>query len=273
MATSPGTHSPKTRTSTEAPGTASANGRYANAIDAPNSVPQRARGHPPDRSTGDSDRFVAQHLAERVGEGETGQSAVGLTARGQGIPPQELLVQLHAEAEPGLVRRLVGGDVRAPVPVALLHAAASRSPCSRRPQPVRLPRLDELTPQGGSVLRGAVELPAQLADERHPEHADRHGRPRWSRARSGTGRPAGQGLRVSGWRISRAVGPHSAEAGPLAGDVHGRRRRPSRGGGRPDPGQVVAAERRAGHDLERLGVERVTVKSHSMPPRALSIWV
>ena len=69
-----------------------------------------------------------------------------------------------------------------------------------------------------------------------------------------------------------ARGAPEREAGMRRGDVrdlHGS----VLGSVLSDPGEIVLAEGRAGDDPESVPASRVTVKSHSMPPRSFSIWV
>ena len=61
-----------------------------------------------------------------------------------------------------------------PDAVALLEAQRVDRLVAARDEPVLAPRLPERAPQRRAVLRRAVELPAQLADERHAQRAHGH---------------------------------------------------------------------------------------------------
>ena len=64
-------------------------------------------------------------------------------------------------------------DVLPPQPVALLQAQRVERPAARRDHAERLPGLPERVPELQPVLRRRVELPAELADIRHPERQRR----------------------------------------------------------------------------------------------------
>src|SRR5581483_2067491 len=80
------------------------------------------------------------------------------------------LVHLHGEAEAGLERRRLGGEVAPPRAIPLLEAERlDRAVAARRDA------LDaERVPQRRAVLGGAVQLPAELADVGHPRRDARH---------------------------------------------------------------------------------------------------
>lgn len=85
---------------------------------APRRVPVAARGHAPDNLSRDPHRLIAESHRARVGERQAGELRAGTAGFGfnEGVAADEpaWLVELHTEAEPALVGRLVRGDVRPP---------------------------------------------------------------------------------------------------------------------------------------------------------------
>ena len=110
-----------------------------------------AARHAADQLAVDAHRLGAERDRARIGERQAAQHPLRLLAREQRLAADEVaLVELHREAEPRLVRRVLGRDVRAPHAVALLE-----------PQ-----RVDRLVPAGDEPV-----LPARLPDrvpERRP---------------------------------------------------------------------------------------------------------
>ena len=82
------------------------------------------------------------------------------------------LVELDAEAEPGLVRRRLGRDVRAPDPVALLQPQALDRPVAAGDQPVRLAR----RPQRAPTAPAPYSLDAYSSQPSSPTNVTRSAR-------------------------------------------------------------------------------------------------
>ena len=80
-----------------------------------------------------------------------------------------VLVHAHGETETGLERRVGRGDVAAPDPVALLEAERLDRLVAAGDEAVAAARRRRACPKAEGELGGAVELPAELADEGHPE--------------------------------------------------------------------------------------------------------
>src|SRR5262249_58635642 len=116
-----------------------------------------------------------EDLHVRVGQGQTGK----LLRQPFGLLPDErlaadevALVEPDAEAEPGLERRVLRRDLRAPVAVALLEPERIDRPVAAGAQARRVARAPERVPERQTGRRLRVELPAQLADVRHPQGED-----------------------------------------------------------------------------------------------------
>jgi len=93
----------------------------------------------------------------------------------QRLAAEELaLVELDREAEARLERVLVGRDVGAPDAVALLQPQRVDRAVAAGDEAVLGAGAPHGPPQRGPELGRAVELPAELADVRHPQRAHRH---------------------------------------------------------------------------------------------------
>src|SRR5579871_4801801 len=211
----------------------------------PDGIAVAAAGHAAYDLAAGADRLVAERDRARVAERERPQPAL----RGaQRIRSDERLVAPHAELETRLERGVVGSDVGTPHAVALLQTQRVDRPVAARAQAMRLSGLVERPPEAGPVLRRAVELPAELADERHPERADRDvaerdlPQPHVAEIER-VGRERGEN--VAGTRTPQA------EAGPACGDV-GDRDRAVLGKVPAYPARVVIAERGSGDDRETV---------------------
>src|SRR6478736_2929091 len=122
-------------------------------------------------------RFRAQNHAAAVVDGQAGQPAGDrvVAHAGQRVPTDEgLLARADREAQAGLVRVVLGGHVGTPGPVTLLQPqTVERGPAggddavppAGRPQHV---------PEALAVVRGGVQLPAQLAHVGQPHRGDRN---------------------------------------------------------------------------------------------------
>ena len=176
-ATSPSTHSPKNSTATAVPGAASSTGRYAYAMDRPSEYPNpplvtRPTTWPATR-TG-SPPSATQPGSERVRHASFRRTPAAFW-RASDVAPEELpFPELDREAEPGLVRRVVGRDVGAPVAVSLLEPEGVDGAIAGGHQAVRPARLPQRVPQLEPVLGRRVELPAELPHVRDP-HRERRG--------------------------------------------------------------------------------------------------
>ena len=118
----------------------------------------------------------------------------------------------------------------------------------------RAPVADQRRPQRGAVLGRAVQLPAQLADERRPAARAPGRRPPWSRAWPGTGSPrTARDCGVSGASSSRDRGPHSPKQAqpPVTSAI--RTDSPLRRACRRSQPEVVRPERGAGDHQELVG--------------------
>ena len=164
-------------------------------------------------------------------------------------PKNVALVELHGEPEPGLERRVVGRDVRAPHAVALLEPQRVDRLVAACDEPELPAGLPDRVPEREPELGRAVELPAELADVGDAQ-------------RRGRAPPRPRALRRA-CRGSRAAS-RSAAAGSRA--PSGPRGRGRRSGGDvldgdvvagvlADPGEVVLAEGRARDDPEALLAE------------------
>src|SRR5262249_57449439 len=84
----------------------------------------------------DPDRFGPERNRAGIGEHEAAQTARRLLRAEQSLAAQEVaLVEPDRESEPGLERRVVGRDVGAPDPVALLEPQRVDRPVPARPEP------------------------------------------------------------------------------------------------------------------------------------------
>ena len=140
---------------------------------APDGVAVAARGHAPRDPAAHPHGLVAEGDRARVLEQQAAQPP-GRRAAVERRAAEELLVELHAEAEPGLVGRLVGRHVRAPHAIALLQPQRVDRAVAAGAQPVRAPGLPQRAPERRAVLHRAVELPAELAHVGHAQRAHRH---------------------------------------------------------------------------------------------------
>ncbi len=136
----------------------------------------------------------------------------------------------------------------APHAVALLQAQRVDRAVAAGDEPVLAPGVPQRAPQPGAVLGRAVQLPAELADERHAQRAHRHVADRHLahahvREVEGVGDERREDLR-------RARAPQR-EARPARGHV-GAAHAAVAGRVPADPAEVVVAERRAGDDREQL---------------------
>src|SRR5258707_1327782 len=83
----------------------------------------------------------------------------------QGITSYEVsLVELHGEAQSGLIRIVLRADVGAPDPVPLLEPERVHRLVAARIQPVAAARVPNGVPQAQAELGWAVQLPSELAD-------------------------------------------------------------------------------------------------------------
>ena len=109
-------------------------------------------------------------------EGKAAELARGplLPGLGKGLPADEVaLLERDTEAESGLPGSVVGGQVRAPVAVALLKTAGLDRPVAGVANPQVLAGLQEQIVDFAGCLYGHMELPAKLADVGHPHCQDR----------------------------------------------------------------------------------------------------
>src|SRR3954451_19489281 len=124
------------------------------------------RDAPADLPT-DANRLVAQRDRTWVVEDEAAQCAA---RRGvERVASDVVLVAFDAEPQPGLERVDVRRDVGRPDAVALLEAQRVDRPVTAGDEAMRLPRLPQPPPQPRAVLGRAVQLPAELAHEGHPQ--------------------------------------------------------------------------------------------------------
>src|SRR5215831_11042122 len=108
-----------------------------------------AARHPADRKPVVHDRLAAERDHARVGQGETGK----LLRQPFGLLPDErlssdevALVEPDAEAEPGLERRVLRRDLRAPVAVALLEPERIDRPVAAGAQARRVASAPDRSP-------------------------------------------------------------------------------------------------------------------------------
>ena len=237
---------------------------------------RRTARDPTDRLAADADRLVAEHRPARVRQRQAGQPPRrGRAGRLEGVTPDEVTPcpsGRRSRARPRTASRR--RDVRPPVAVALLGPQRVDRLVAAGQHPVRPPGRDQLGPQPWTPYSvGDVDLPAELADEGHARHPDRAPTRRSSRASSGTGSRRVQRLRRQRLQDVARRGPHSPKQVQRAGHV-AQLHRPVARRVPADPGQVVhrrtPSRSRSGRSASSTWV---TVTSHSMPPRALSIWV
>ena len=203
----------------------------------------------PTSASPDTHGLGAEGDRSRLRENEAAQAAGRL---GQCIAPDERpLLRLHREPEPRLVWRVLGGDVRTPHPVALLEPQRVDRLVAACDEPVLAAGRPHLVPEAGTELGRAVELPAELADVRHPDGETRH-RPERELS-GGHVRERVAGERGDGQRLQDLArcGPPDPETGIRRRDVDDGDRAVDREV-LPEPGGVVLAERRAGDDPEAL---------------------
>src|SRR5436190_2248565 len=206
----------------------------------------------------DLHRFVAERDRARIREQQAGKpSARATILRLQERLPANapaLLVELHAEAHPALIWRLVWGDVGSPDPVALLEAHRVDRPVAAADDPVRLPLLPDRAPEPEPVLGGAVELPAELADIGDAERPHGHvpdGDLVQRHVRELLVAEVCWGKRLQHIACPR---PPDPEAGPLRGRVVDLDAAVA-GNVAADPFAIVVAEGRAGDDREAIAGE------------------
>jgi hypothetical protein len=124
----------------------------------------------------DADGLVAERDGLRVLECQAAELGARpfLRRLHQSVSADEpaLLLELDAEADAALVRSLVGGDVGAPDPIALLEPQRVDRAVAARHHSVRFAGFPQGAPQAEPVLGRAVELPAELADVGHPQRPD-----------------------------------------------------------------------------------------------------
>ena len=193
--------------------------------------------------------------SSRTRQARRSRAAVRREGR-RGVPADEgALLEPHREAETGREGIGLARDVRPPDPVALLQPQRVDGPVAAGDEAVGLAGLHQRVPQAQPVLARRVQLPAELADVGDPQPEAGHvadGQRPGAEVAEAEVVAADVGEDVPGHR------PPQAEAGHRRRDVaDGDRARLGRGGGEvaPDPGEVVAAERRAGDDEEALLLE------------------
>ena len=133
------------------PGVASSIGSQAYAIGPPDGVPVGGAGDVADAC---GPRAVTGSLPITTSALSSGDQLAG-DVRRQRVAAEEVLVRPDGEAQPGLVRVVLGGHVDAPEPIALLQPeAGERGPAARRSAgPVRPERVPQLQAQVGAWCR------------------------------------------------------------------------------------------------------------------------
>ena len=185
-------------------------------------------------------------------------------------PRKSPLSSLTAKPRPGLPRRVVRRDVRAPDAVALLEPAGVDRPVAAGDEPVLPARLPRSRPRAGGRTRSGSRAPSRARRRRSRGARGTAPGRRRALARRMYGKSSGR--RPSGSRMSRERGPQiprqascevtsSTRTEPSSGACDGIQARSWR------PNAVPVTIRK------RSSARRVTVKSHSIPPRSFSIDV
>ena len=239
-------------------------------------VPDPPGRHPRRHGPVVEDGLVAQDHRGRVVEDETGERAgeSGRPLRGDRLRAEERSsLGAHREVQARLERRLLRGHVRTPRAVPLLEAQRVERPVAGEHHTVFLAGREQRVEEPSAELHRRVELPAELTHVRHPGREARHVAhhdPLRGHVREGRAREVG---RREGARISRASGPqiprHAID--PVMSRTRTSISPPRWSCLRIHPmswlPKAVPVTRR-----NRWGSSLVTVRSHSMPPRWLSIW-
>jgi len=171
----------------------------------------------------------------------------------QRLAPDELaLLQAHAEPEPRFVRVLGRREIGAPVPVALLEPQRVDGLVADGLDPERPAGGQQRVPHADRMLVVDVQLPAELADVRHPLSADRDAGDLDLSRRHIRKRGVRHVARRDGLEHAPRVGTPDADAGELVGHV-AHVHAPVGRQVHQDPAEIARDEVAAGRHAEAIG--------------------